>query len=446
LVERVRGLSVLDAAAVSETDLTAALPGAAGRPESAALAVDALHGAITCIVESGAALSPCDGPPQTEGVLVGMSGGVDSSVAALLLRRQGYRVVGATLELWREAGEGGARSCCSPETVRRARRVAHGMGLPHLTVDARRDFSHRVVQYFIESYAGGVTPNPCAKCNARVRFGALLEVAERAGLRWVGTGHYARMIGSPPRLARGADRRKDQSYVLAEVDPHLLERVLLPLGEMEKAQVRSLAAEAGLEGHRAPESQEICFVPDDDHRRFLRAYLGERPGAIVDASGRRLGSHSGTYNYTVGQRRGLGISSSVPLYVLRVDPSRQEVVVGSKGALYVDRVMVEGLTWHSPEAAVVGSTAGGAPPLEVQLRSSGRSFPVVKVEAARLADSGASCERMVLHLRTPAYGVATGQTAVVYYDDLVCVAGTIVETGGGLAGDAVAGNDEDPVL
>ncbi len=454
LVARIVGLTVLDAAAVSEADLVTALPGAAARPDSAALALDALHDALTHIISDGAVLGPtADGPPRAEGVLVGMSGGVDSGVAALLLQRQGYRAVGATLELWREPGEAGARSCCSPETVRRARRVAHQMGIPHLTVDARQAFCQNVVQYFVQSYADGLTPNPCVKCNARLRFAALREVGQRAGLTWVATGHYARMTGQPPRLARGVDRHKDQSYVLAEVEPRVLERVLFPLGEMEKSQVRALAAGAGLEGHHTPESQEICFVPDDDHRRFLRTRLGERPGAIVDTSGRRLGSHRGTYNYTVGQRRGLGIASAAPLYVLGVEPHRGEVVVGPGSALDVDRVVVESLTWHRSLTAAAEDAkgeAGGAERqvtgLEAQLRSSGRTFPVADVGSVRQMGPDPSQERLVLHLGVPARGVAAGQTAVLYYGDLVCVAGTIVEVGVGPPGSAGPGKDEDPVL
>lgn len=417
VVRRIRGLSFLDAAAISEADLLAALPAAAGRPDSAALALDALHAALSQVIGSGLALTPPSAGPDAGGVLVGMSGGVDSAVAALLLQEQGYRVVGATLRLWDDATASGERSCCSPETVRRARRVAHGLGLPHLTVSAEDVFGDRVVRYFVEAYASGLTPNPCAKCNAQVRFEAMLSVAARAGLAWVATGHYARMVGEPRRLARGVDVRKDQSYVLAEVHPRLLEQVLFPLGEKQKPDVRALAAQAGLEGAQAAESQEICFVPDDDHRRFLAERLGERPGLIVDSEGRTKGSHRGTYHFTVGQRKGLGIAAPEPLYVIGVCAERDEVVVGTAADLQVCSVRVDRLTWHRDLG--IGATAKPSG-LSAQLRSSGATYPVEAVE-----ETGGEMEVV---LATPACGVAAGQTAVLYRDDAVVVAGTITAT------------------
>ncbi len=198
-----------------------------------------------------------------------MSGGVDSAVAAMLLKRQGFRVVGVTLKLWSDPSSRDERSCCSPEAVSRARRTAHSLGIPHLTIDASEAFYREVVGYFVEEYGKGTTPNPCTKCNARLRFGVMLETAARLGLSRIATGHYARLGGSPPGLIRGVDRSKDQSYVLAEVTPETLRRVVFPLGEMNKTEVRAMASEAGLEGHGVPESQEICFVADDDHKRFL---------------------------------------------------------------------------------------------------------------------------------------------------------------------------------
>ncbi|MBC7294609.1 MAG: tRNA 2-thiouridine(34) synthase MnmA, partial [Thermoleophilia bacterium] len=229
--------------------------------------------------------------------LVGMSGGVDSSVAALLLRERGLTVAGVTLRLWSPSEDAGDKSCCSPAAVRRARLAAHNLGIPHFTVDAVSLFGESVVEYFVAEYAAGRTPNPCAKCNARLRFPLLRNLADRLGLAWVGTGHYARLTGEPPRLARGRDRRKDQSYVLAEVDPSLLERCVFPLGEMTKRQVRHLAAERGIVGYEAPESQEICFIPDNNYRRFLRTRLGDRPGLIVDTQGEMRGRHRGTYGF-----------------------------------------------------------------------------------------------------------------------------------------------------
>jgi tRNA-specific 2-thiouridylase len=336
---------------------------------------------------------------------------VDSAVTALLLKTQGHRVVGVTLRFWNDPRVADERSCCSPENVRRARRVAHSLGIPHVAVDARAAFYDEVVQYFISEYAAGRTPNPCAKCNSRVRLGLLVDVATRLGLSTVATGHYARLVGTPPRLARGVDTNKDQSYVLAEVAPEILENFMFPLGEMTKSGVRGMAAAAGLEGHSARESQEICFVPDDDHRRFLCERLGDLPGDIVDTEGRVLGRHEGTYNYTIGQRKGLGIAAAEPLYVLAVDAKERRVVVGTAAGGLVGEVRIAELTWHRVYQ-------GG--PLAIQVRSAGSALPL---EAVDIADGS-----LTAILRETAAGVAPGQTAVIYEEDRVIVAGTISGT------------------
>lgn len=347
------------------------------------------------------------GPRVSGGVLVGMSGGVDSSVAALLLKRAGYRVVGVTLHLWSDPFASGERTCCSPEAVQRAKSAANQLGIPHLTVDAREVFSDRVVSYFVQEYGAGRTPNPCAKCNARVRFQFMLELARRLGLERLATGHYARLLGDPPGLARGLDAGKDQSYVLAEVAPELLRDVLFPLGELEKPGVRALAAGAGLAGHSAAESQEICFIPDNDHVRFLAERLGERPGAIINDSGRPLGSHLGTYRFTIGQRKGLGLGQPHPLYVVGVNAVTGEVRVGERRELAVGTVHIEDVVGHRPF---------GGTPVKAQLRSSG-----VVVSAHLQGDR-------TIVLEEPAYGVAPGQTAVLYEGENVVLAGTIADT------------------
>jgi tRNA-uridine 2-sulfurtransferase len=341
------------------------------------------------------------------GVLVGMSGGVDSSVAAMLLQRAGYRVVGVTLRLWDDPGTTGDRTCCSSDAVKRAAAVAAALGMPHFTVDARDMFEPRVVDYFVAEHARGRTPNPCMKCNARVRFGFMLELAGRLGLASIATGHYARLTGEPLGLARGIDHRKDQSYVLAEVAPELLRRVLFPLGELRKPEVRRLAAEAGLAGASQPESQEICFVADDDHRRFLATRLGDMPGAIVDAGGRQVGAHRGVYNFTIGQRKGLRVAGCEASYVLSLDAENRVVTVGDRSDLAVSGLRLAEVVWHRPLTG--GETT-------VQFRSSGGRVP------GRLTDM----TRVVFD--EPAMGVAPGQTAVVYEGDTVVAAGTIVET------------------
>jgi tRNA-specific 2-thiouridylase len=236
----------------------------------------------------------------------------------------------------------------------------------------------------------------------------------------VATGHYAQLLGEERVLARGLDISKDQSYVLAEVDTAVLRRVMFPLGKMSKQEVRALAVSAGLEGCRAAESQEICFIPDDDYRRFLRNRLGDRPGSIMDETGRTLGRHSGTYNYTVGQRRGLGISSPAPLYVLRIDSEHGAEVGGGPEALAVQSVTLEQLTWHQ------------APPLgriDLQVRSSGEAYPgELLVEACGQEAVSGQSETVTVILEQPICAVARGQTGVVYAGDRVVCAGTITRT------------------
>jgi tRNA-uridine 2-sulfurtransferase len=420
---RVSGGSFLAAAAVTQEEICRDLGLAAEKQYTAGIALDALHAALTAGLRSATAqvappaaeapaAEPPAGPlPGGRGVLVGMSGGVDSAVAALLLKEQGYEVVGITLTFWNDPGVADERSCCSPENVRRARRVAHSLGIPHLSLDARDDFYRDVVEYFVSEYAAGRTPNPCAKCNSRVRLGLLVDTAHRLGLPTVATGHYARLVGAPRRLARGSDGAKDQSYVLAEVAAEILEHLVFPLGGMRKPEVRLLAAQAGLEGHSAPESQEICFVPDDDHRRLLRERLGVLPGDIVDSESRALGRHEGTYNYTIGQRKGLGIAAAEPLYVIALSAAERRVVVGTAGQGLVGGVRAAGLVWHRPL---------GSGPFALQVRSAGAALPVAQVEVAD--------DTLFATLARPVSGVAPGQTAVLYQDDQVVVAGTISQT------------------
>ena len=410
----VAGSSFLAAASVSQSDICRDLGLVAEKEYTAGIALDALHEALTAALGSSGcqvACAPDSALTASHGVLVGMSGGVDSAVAASLLKEQGCRVVGMTLTFWNDPSVADQRSCCSPENVRRARRVAHSLGIPHVSLDARGAFYDDVVRYFISEYAAGRTPNPCAKCNSRVRLGLLVHSAHRLGLDRVATGHYARLSGDPPRLARGVDETKDQSYVLAEVAPEILEHLVFPLGQMRKPEVRGLAAAAGFEGHSAPESQEICFVPDDDHRRFLRARLGTLPGDIVDAGGRVLGRHEGTYNYTIGQRKGLGIAAAEPLYVLALDAPERRVVVGFAAEGRVGAIRAEGVVWHREL---------GPGPFAVQVRSAGAALPAPTLVVGE--------DAFTVSLRDPALGVAAGQTAVLYEGDRVVVAGTIAST------------------
>jgi tRNA-specific 2-thiouridylase len=265
-----------------------------------------------------------------------------------------------------------------------------------------------VVDYFVQEYANGRTPNPCSKCNSRVRFAALAEVAQRLGAESIATGHYAQMTGDPRRLSRSVDEQKDQSYVLAEVDPGLLDLCIFPLGGLTKREVRAIARQNGLADLVSEESQEICFVPNDDYRTLLRDRLGERPGTVVDESGAILGHHSGTYNYTIGQRKGLGLASAGrPMYVTKVDASRALVVAAPEpsAAVEVIRFSVSAVQRTPPRGKVL-----------VQFRSTGK--PV----EARFSGP----DEVVLGQATSA--VAPGQTLVVYDVDNVVLGGTITST------------------
>jgi tRNA-specific 2-thiouridylase len=341
-------------------------------------------------------------------VVVGLSSGVDSSVSAWLLKQQGYNVVGVTLALAGAGTSEMSNSCCSPSLMAKAKAVADHLGIPHYAVDNTTEFHNLVVDYFVDEYAAGRTPNPCSKCNSRVRFRALVEVARRLGANLVATGHYARLTGDPKRLSRGRDEIKDQSYVLAEVDPGLLERCVFPLGGLTKREVRHIAHQNGLGDLVSQESQEICFVPDNDYRSFLRERLGERPGVVVDESGTVLGRHSGTYNYTIGQRKGLGFASGCrPLYVSRVDAERALVVATPDAAVAVKAIDFSvSATQRKPPRGRVW----------VQFRSMGRPVEGRLSGPDRLVLAEATC------------GVAPGQTLAVYDGDDVVLGGTIIGT------------------
>jgi tRNA-specific 2-thiouridylase len=400
-----RGADIFEAASLGREGLASRLLLPAHKMDCSTIAADALHGALEDWVRAGIPLVP-EGTRRETSVLLAMSGGVDSSAAALYLKDAGLDPIGVTFRLWSDPSCTLGSGCCSPETVMRARRVAHSMGMPHLTVDLAAEFYEGVVEDFVAEYACARTPNPCVVCNAGVRFSALVGLADRLGVGRVSTGHYARMIGEPPSLHRGRDLTKDQAYVLARVPPGLLERVVFPLGEVTKPEARARAREAGLEVHDAAESQEICFIPDDDYRRFLAERLGDRPGAIVDKTGAVLGSHRGAYRFTVGQRKGIGIAAAEPLYVTDVLEDGT-VVVGRREDLAVSMVELDGVVRHGPP---------GDGPLTAQLRSSGLTAE------ASVDDQG---DVVLVGLTTAVVGVARGQTGVVFDGDRVVLAGSI---------------------
>jgi len=308
-------------------------------------------------------------------IAVAMSGGVDSSAAAALLLAGGHELVGFTMQLWNqrrglsvgEDGEPLPSRCCSLDDVYDARRVAEELGFPFYVLNLERDFERDVVGPFVESYLAGETPIPCVACNSRLKFASLDRLARSLGCDKVATGHYARIeydaAAGRHRLLRGLDRGKDQTYFLWELTQEQLSRALFPLGSMTKAEAREAAREHNLNVAGKKESQEICFVPDGDYAGFIDRYLeaegrgDERPprGEVVDAGGRVVGSHEGIHRYTVGQRRGLGISRPLPLYVVRVEPESNRVVVGGPDDLLAPEFTAAGVNWvafDEPEGPV----------------------------------------------------------------------------------------------
>jgi tRNA-uridine 2-sulfurtransferase len=406
----VRGKPVLDGARVGPDTIAAELGGLSpAKRHAAELAADALHRSLGAAVRANARLESTSGR-----TLVAMSGGVDSAVAALLCGRGGD-TVGVTLELWADRDHDAERSCCSASAVRGARALAHEMGLPHLTLDLRDEFRAGVVSPFLDDHAAGLTPNPCVRCNGHVRLDAMIELAEGLGADALATGHYARVAGDGdgPLLRIAADPDKDQSYMLAALAPASLERLRFPLGDLDKPRVRELAAEAGLAVAGKPDSQDLCFLAGTDPAAFLARHGGirARPGEIVDRRGRALGRHRGHHAFTVGQRRGLGVAASAPLYVLDKDAATNRVVVGPREALRRTGVSVRGAVLHRDGARVN----------HVKLRY--RSAPLATTLAGR--PPAGRHARLELELRDPVLGAAPGQAAVLMDGELVVGHGTI---------------------
>ena len=347
-----------------------------------------------------------------------MSGGVDSSVAALLSAREG-QTAAVTLELWSDPENDAERSCCSASAVAQARQLAHSMGLPHLTLDLRNEFRAGVVEPFIAGYAAGETPNPCVGCNGHVRLDAMVELADRLGCRWLATGHYARVTegdddgSAGPLLRLAADLAKDQTYMLAALSPATLARMRFPLGELTKPRVRELAADAGLPVASKVDSQDLCFLAGTDRRRFLARHgaLPDRTGPIVDLDGATLGEHRGQHNFTVGQRRGRKHASTEPLFVLEKDAPTNRLRVGPRSALRTDRVTLVGVCLHRSGRRVD----------QVKLRY--RSRPLAGELAGGLEAGRHRAAEVVL--RDPADGAAPGQLACLMDGDVVIGTGTI---------------------
>ena len=380
LAQDLRGLTLLEAAAVGGETLV----------------VDALANALAPAVRAAA---------DPERVAVAMSGGVDSAVTLL---RSGPVSVGVTLRLWLDPeGPDSERACCSPSAVIAARTLCHSRGLPHVTLDLREEFRRAVVGPFVRGYARGETPNPCIRCNGGFRFAELLAFARRVGAARLATGHYARIVERDGQtlLARAADPAKDQSYMLARLDPRRLARVSFPLGTQTKSETRAEAAEAGLAAARRPESQEACFLAGGDYRAFLeRQGLPAESGVLVDENGAEVGVHDGYWRFTPGQRRGLGVAAAEPLYALETNARANTVIVGPRASLARRTVTARGRLFASADR------------VEAKLRY--RS-PAV---AASVEETTTGFR---LRLDEPAFGVARGQAAVLYDGDVVVGSGLV---------------------
>ena len=446
VAELVDGVPVLEAAALDVDAVDAAIGGLTpAKRHAAVLAADALHRGLAGAAASSLPLADppvmtdasrsLAGPPVTtnasrspagpaavagasapspERVAVAMSGGVDSAVAALLERERGAEVVAVTVKLWADPDTDGAKACCSPEAVLGARALAHSLGIPHFTLDLEEEFRRRVVARFIDGYTAGRTPNPCVLCNGEVRLAAMVDLADRLGADRLVTGHYARIVedADGPLLASATDAAKDQSYMLAALPPDLLGRLSFPLTEMTKPQVRALAARHGLPVARKAESQDLCFLAGQGKRGFLRRHGGlvDRDGAVLDPAGRTVGRHDGHHNYTVGQRRGIGVSAPEPLYVLATDAAANTVTVGTRAELETTRVRVRNAVLHRDGARVDA----------VRLRYHSRALPASIGALAR-----GRHDALEIELGERFAGASPGQTAVLLEGETVVGHATI---------------------
>ena len=410
LAEQVEGGSILDAARLGSDALEESLgnPGNGAR-HAIELTTDALHRAISSLVSSGRVVAP----HEEDRIGVALSGGVDSAVAALMLRRDGRMPVAITVKLWADPATDGTLACCSPEAVLSARRLAHSLGLPHFTLDLEEAFRSEVVSRFVDGYRSGSTPNPCIACNGKVRIDAMVELAERLGADRLATGHYAALTVDElgPLLAEARDPAKDQSYMLAGLSPETASRLEFPLAGATKTEVREIAQEAGLEVARKPESQDLCFLAGTDKDAFLERHggLGERPGAIIDRDGATVGRHGGHHRYTVGQRRGLGVAVGEPRYVTALDAGTNTVTIGSREDLLVEEVTLRDVTLLRD-----GSTVD-----RVRLRYRSETVP------ASVGPGAGFHDRLEVRLDEPFAGPSPGQTAVLMRGSAIVGHGTI---------------------
>ncbi len=350
-------------------------------------------------------------------VVVAMSGGVDSSVAAALLVEAGYEVTGMMLRLWSEPEREEYNRCCTPDSMAEARRVASRLGIPFYVIDVKKAFREIVVEEFIRGYSQGITPNPCLVCNRQIRWGILLENAMNMGAEALATGHYARLRKSANgiyELCRGLDAHKDQSYVLSVLDQVQLGRTILPIGDYAKPEVRELARRFNLSVAERGDSQDLCFLAGQDYREFLARHAPQavRPGKIIDQNGRVIGEHAGLAFYTIGQRKGLGIAAPAPLYVLEKRSEENLLVVGEAGELGKRRLRAARVNWISGQAPLTPFEAG----VKVRYRSA--------LFEARVTPIGQ--DQAEVEFSVPVRDITPGQRAVFYSGDQVLGGGTII--------------------
>jgi tRNA-specific 2-thiouridylase len=348
-------------------------------------------------------------------VVVAMSGGVDSSVAAALLKGQGYEVIGMMLRLWSEPGREDSNRCCTPDAMALARRVAATLDIPFYVVDAKEVFRNTVVNYFLEGYARGETPNPCLICNRQIRWEFLLNHALALGADFMATGHYVRLRSESGsvNLLRAVDRSKDQSYVLHVLNQEKLKRAMFPVGDYPKPEVRKIAESFGLPTASRRDSQDLCFLAGDDYRNFLQRHAPDmlKPGQIVNEGGEVLGEHNGLANYTIGQRKGLGISSPVPLYVITKNAEHNTLVVGTQAELGSRELVANEVNWIS------GETPPQAFRAEVKIRYTAKEADALVLP---LADG-----QVKVQFDAPQRDITAGQAAVFYQGDLLLGGGII---------------------